>query len=78
MNKDLYITRLVLQRYTMRQILHIVANKNKEPQAYEDYFAYCEQCKTKVIAQIAQEKQKAEQLAAEKDAAENASETPTE
>lgn len=67
MNKDLYITRLVLQRYTMRQILHIVANKNKEPQAYEDYFAYCEQCKTKVIAQMAQEQLAAEQLAAKKE-----------
>lgn len=77
-NKDLLIARLIRQRYTMRQILHIVANKDKEPQAYKDYAAYRDECRTKVTEQMAREQEKAAQLAAEKAAAESASEPTTE
>ena len=77
MNKDLLIARLILKRYTMRQILHIVANKDKEPQAYKDYAAYRDECRTKVTEKMAREKEKAAQLAAEKAAAESASKPTT-
>lgn len=76
-NKDLLIARLIRQRYTMRQILHIVANKDKEPQAYKDYAAYRDECRTKVTEQMAKEAETAAMIAAAKAAA-TQGETPAE
>ncbi len=61
----------------MRQVLHIVVNKDKEPQVYKDYAAYRDECRTKATEQMSREKEKAAQLAAEKAAAESASEPTT-
>ena len=76
--KEYRIERAIRARYSFNQELAIQRQRDTKPEEFAEYFAFCEECKTKVAEQMAREQEKAAQLAAEKVAAESASEPTTE
>ena len=72
------IQAMIRSRYSFNEELAIQRQRDSKPEEFAEYFAFCEECKTKVAEQMAREQEKAAQLAAEKAAAESASEPTTE
>lgn len=76
--KEYRIERAIRSRYSFNEELAIQRQRDTKPEEFAEYFAFCEECKTKVSEQMAREQEKLAQLAAEKAAAESASEPTTE
>lgn len=64
--KDLRIQRMIRTRYSFNAELAILRQRDTKPEEFNTYFAFCEDCKSKVAEQMAQEAAKKAERAAAK------------
>lgn len=52
-----HVNDLIRRRYSLREELAILRQKEEKPDEYRAYFAFCEECKAKAKAEVEQNKE---------------------